>query len=169
MARRVGDGYVISMSYITPLYRVERPPPSLPPTMNSAQVIVEAIETGKEDGTEADFDSEDDHLADEDCCCGSEDENMSGGFSKKPPNRKGAKRIGRRKQASAAATVHMRHEASSVLLTWRTAGVKDTCGEELHEGGAYRLVATVRDPPDVSNRAVEVTRCRLTSVASAEK
>lgn len=67
----------------------------------------------------------------------------------------------------AAATVTMRHPASGTILSWRTAGVKDTTGTELHEGASYRLVATVKDvAPGAVGRAgaIGVTRCRLTLV-----
>ena len=50
---------------------------------------------------------------------------------------------------------------------WRTAGVQDTCGAELHEGGAYRLVATVQSVADVAAGEVGVTRCRLTPMTDA--
>lgn len=74
-----------------------------------------------------------------------------------------------RKQSPSAATVHMRHNASGVLFTWRTAGVKDTSGTELHEGQAYRLVGSVRDTPDAARREVPMTRCRLTMVEGFQR
>lgn len=87
--------------------------------------------------------------------------------------RRGTRRSPRRKKklsgAVAAATVRMRHPASGTSLSWRTAGVKDTSGAELHEGASYRLVATVKEAVPPAGAAggaagVEVTRCRLTLV-----
>lgn len=62
-----------------------------------------------------------------------------------------------------AATVCMR-ETSGIMFVWQTAGVKDVLGEELYEGEAYHLVASIRDKPDLVGRTVGVTRCRLTPI-----
>ena len=70
-----------------------------------------------------------------------------------------------RGQPASTATVRMRHEASGAVFVWQTAGVKDASGGELHEGAAYRLVASVRDTPNVLAREVGVTRCRLTLIS----
>lgn len=83
----------------------------------------------------------------------------------RPPPRR--KRTWRNSSTVAAPTVHMRHIASGTTFSWRTAGIKDTGGTELHEGASYRLVATVKDVvPGVAGAAggVGVTRCRLTLV-----
>lgn len=74
-----------------------------------------------------------------------------------------------RTKSPSAAVVYMRHRASGALFVWRTAGVKDTHGEELHEGEAYRLVASVKEPPDVAAREVGVTRCRLSLVTDVRR
>lgn len=74
-----------------------------------------------------------------------------------------------RTKSPSAAVVYMRHRASGALFVWRTAGVKDTRGEELHEGEAYRLVASVKEPPDVAAREVGVTRCRLSLVTDVRR
>lgn len=106
------------------------------------------------------------------------DDNGNGGFSNRlrkatakrrfPRYRSGRPRPPLRKKAStavAAATVLMRHPASNTTVKWRTAGVKDTNGNELHEGASYRLVATVKEVvPGEAPGTVEVTRCRLTHV-----
>lgn len=65
------------------------------------------------------------------------------------------------------ATVHLRHSPLKLLLVWKTADIKDTCGAELHEGGIYHLVATVQGVADVAAGEVGVTRCRLTPMSDA--
>lgn len=83
---------------------------------------------------------------------------------RRPPRRR------RKPSTITAATVRMRHPASGTSLSWRTGGVKDTSGAELHEGASYRLVATVKEvvaPGAAGGGAaggVEVTRCRLSLV-----
>lgn len=143
---------------------------------NVPQVVVETIALGCEEEEEEEEDeeeSEDDGWGDDE---GFDDfdDNEEGTGRKKKPRIKAAKRpLSRRRprqkksSAAAAATVSMRHPASGTVMSWRTAGVKDTTGSELHEGTSYRLVATVRDVvPGAAGRAgaIGVTRCRLTLV-----
>eukprot|EP00903_Cladosiphon_okamuranus_P009024 g8630.t2 len=111
-----------------------------------------------------DFDDFDDDQDDHDKNTGRKSKSR-----KKAERRLVSRRHPRRKKspAVAAATVTMRHPASGNVFSWRTAGVKDTAGTELHEGASYRLVATVKDvEPGAAGRvaAVGVTRCRLTLV-----
>lgn len=80
----------------------------------------------------------------------------------KPKRHLPRRRSGQKHQLSAA-VVRM-SDASGISFVWRTAGVRDTEGAELHEGEAYRLVASVRDPPDLVRKEVSVTRCRLTHI-----
>lgn len=123
----------------------------------------DASETGHDDQetTEDYYDENDDERGEAD-----DRRSLSLGSNKSLRRRLSRRRaVGvHQRQQPSAATVHMRHQASGVLFVWRTAGVKTTCGAELHEGGAYRLVASVRDVPDAARRQVAVTRCRLTVV-----
>lgn len=140
------------------------------------QVIVEAIITPEEE-SEDDFESEDDDgRYDDDDCDGAVEDNASTGLSRHPKVKKAARGFGRsrqnaaprrHRQAMSAVTVHLRHQPSKALFVWRTAGVKDTCGAELHEGEAYSLVATVQSVADVAAGKVGVTRCRLTPITDA--
>lgn len=131
---------------------------------------------------EEEEESEDDGWGDEeelDDFDDSNDEEDTGLQNNKSLKNRAAKRLlsrrrprPRRKKKSpavAAATVAMRHPASGTVFSWRTAGVKDTTGTELHEGASYRLVATVKDvAPGAAGGAgaVEVARCRLTLVTA---
>lgn len=154
-------------------FRIRHP---LPPP----QVVVETIDVGCEDeseGDECDDDNDFDEFDDFD-----ENHDENDGYNKirkttnrhlnrlnHQPRRSPPRRKPKRRNPSvvAGATVHMRHPASDTAFSWRTAGVKDTTGTELHEGASYRLVATVKDVvPGVAGVAggVEVTRCRLTLV-----
>lgn len=149
------------------------PPPS--------QVMVETVTMGdEEDDVEQEEQSEDDGWGDEEDFGDLDYDDIDGGqqdsrHNNKLPHQRAARRPfarlrPRRKKkspAAAAATVTMRHPASGTVFSWRTAGVKDTTGAELHEGASYRLVATVKDAlPGAAGRAgaVGVTRCRLTLV-----
>lgn len=94
--------------------------------------------------------------------------------SNRKPQRRTKRRISRhgvrtKPRPPSAAVVYMRHQASGTLFVWRTAGVKDTGGGELHEGDAYRLVASVKEPPDVVAREIAVTRCRLSLVTDVRR
>lgn len=131
------------------------------------QVTVEAIITADDEASEDNFESEDDDdQYDDDCDDEVEDDSSTGlkkavrSFDRRRQNA-GPRR---RRQSMSAVTVHLRHQSSKVLFVWRTAGVKDTGGAELHEGGAYRLVATVQSVADVAAGKVGVMRCRLTPV-----
>ncbi|CAM9783647.1 unnamed protein product [Pylaiella littoralis] len=144
------------------------------------RVVVETIDVGCEDeseGDECDDDNDFDEFDDFD-----ENHDENDGYNKirkttnrhlnrlnHQPRRSPPRRKSKRRNPSvvAGATVHMRHPASDTAFSWRTAGVKDTTGTELHEGASYRLVATVKDVvAGVAGVAggVEVTRCRLTLV-----
>lgn len=136
----------------------------------TVQVTVEAIITPDDEASEDDFEAEDDDgLYDGDCDDEVEDDSSTG--PKKAARSFGRRREKsgprRRRQSMSAITVHLRHQSSKVLFVWRTAGVKDTCGTELHEGEAYRLVGTVQSVADVAAGKVGVTRCRLTPITDA--
>lgn len=137
---------------------------------------METIITGDDEESEDHFSSEDDDgQCDDDCSNGIEDDSSTG-VSHRRSVKKTARSFGRRRKnagpcrrqkSMSAVTVHLRHQPSKVLFVWRTAGVQDTCGAELHEGGAYRLVATVQSVADVAAGEVGVTRCRLTPMTDA--
>ena len=144
------------------------------------QVAVETIAMGceeEEEGEESeddewsddeeldDFDDDDDGHDEEDA--DHKNKNSTKKSAKRQWSRRRPRPRRKRSPAAAAATVTMRHPASGIVFTWRTAGVKDTTGTELHEGASYRLVATVKDVgPGAPGGAgaVGVTRCRLTLV-----
>lgn len=142
---------------------------------------MEAIITADEEESEGSFEPEDDHdnddHHDDDFNDGIEDDpgtvySHRGNVKKTSPtfDRRREKNVGRRgrqRQSMSAVTVHLCHEPSKVLFVWRTAGVKDTSGAELHEGEAYRLVATVQSIADAAAGKVGVTRCRLTPITDS--
>lgn len=137
-------------------------------------MTVETIETGEEEDVEGDYGPEDEDQE------GHEEEYRDDGEGyegrtgkwlarscKNKPKRQLSRPLrvgGHRQRLPSAAIIRMRHQASGVLFVWRTAGVKDTCGAELQEGDVYRLVASVRDAPDMAVKEVAVTRCRLSLV-----
>lgn len=105
---------------------------------------METIITGDDEESEDHFSSEDDDgQCDDDCSNGIEDDSSTG-VSHRRSVKKTARSFGRRRKnagpcrrqkSMSAVTVHLRHQPSKVLFVWRTAGVQDTCGAELHEGG----------------------------------
>lgn len=136
---------------------------------------MEAIITPDED-SEDNFESEDDDGRYDDDYDDAVEDDAGTGLSHHSKAKKAARSFGRtrqnatprrRRQAMSAVTVHLRHRPSKALFVWRTAGVKDTCGAELHEGEAYFLVATVQSVADVAAGKVGVTRCRLTPITEA--
>lgn len=142
------------------------------------QVVVELIAVREEEESGSDLESEDEEEIFDDFDEGDDhgDDDITRGSHKRQPKRQLFRRrsrstagIRRRKATSSAATVHMRHRPSGALLVWRTAGVKDTSGTELHEGEAYRLVASVRSVPEAAGGEVGVTRCRLTAFTEARR
>lgn len=149
------------------------------------QVVVETIDMGceEEEEEEEDEEGEDDGWDDDeefDDFDDPDDREENTLQRNKLRKKKAAKRLSSRRlrprktkkkslAVAAAAAVTMRHPASGTMFSWRTAGVKDTTGSELHEGASYRLVATVKDvTPAAAGRAgaVGLTRCRLTLVTA---
>eukprot|EP00752_Nemacystus_decipiens_P011421 g10142.t1 len=123
------------------------------------RVVVETIAVGcEEEDDEEGEESEDAGWSDEgefdnlDNDDDDDDDDEDTGLNIKSKNKAARRRLLSRRRspikkrpAAAAATVTMRHPASGTVLSWRTAGVKDTAGTELHEGASYRLVATVKE------------------------
>lgn len=158
---------------------------TLGPTHRSDQVVVEGIFTDYEEEEDEEEEEEEEEYEDDfDQEHDFDDEENGGQVTKGPRDRQGrfsrlrhrnrSKTPPRRKSkrsSVAAATVQMRHPASGTRFLWKTAGIKDTSGEELHEGDSYRLVATVKEEasaasPVTGAGAVGVTRCRLTPVTA---
>lgn len=131
------------------------------------QVTVEEVGAvlGEEEEDDEDHEGEDSYSSSEEDAHDYDTEGNATVVSHGPRSIREKRKLARRKRASrlSATTVRMRGD-SDVTLLWRTAGVKDAHGEELHEGHAYRLVGSVRETPDVTQGVVAVTRCRLTPV-----
>ncbi|CAB1120641.1 unnamed protein product [Ectocarpus sp. CCAP 1310/34] len=154
------------------------------------RVVVEAILLGYEEGQD---DDESEDLDDEDVDCDDADHDWDDyddgdGYERsfsKPHQRTKRRRFPRahirsrpsprwskkKPFAAGSATVRMRHPSSGTIFSWKTSGVKDTSGAELHEGASYRLVATVAEALAVGGTKgpgeIGVTRCRLTLVTAA--
>ncbi|CAM9244149.1 unnamed protein product [Ectocarpus sp. 8 AP-2014] len=153
------------------------------------RVVVEAIllgyEEGQDDDESEDFDDEvaDYDDTDHDCDDYDDEDGCQRSFSKQHQRTKrrrfprapirtrpSPRRRKKKPFAAGSATVRMRHPSSGTIFSWRTSGVKDTSGAELHEGASYRLVATVTEvlAAGGAEEAGEVglTRCRLTLVTA---
>ena len=131
------------------------------------------FEAEEHDGDDDDDDDDDDDQYDDDCDDWIEDDTglpHRANVKKKSrtfDSRRRKKNAGplRGRQPMSAVTVLMRHHTSKMLFVWRTAGVKDTCGAELHEGESYRLEGFVQGVTGEVTEKVGVTRCRLTPIA----
>ncbi|CAM9313505.1 unnamed protein product [Ectocarpus fasciculatus] len=153
------------------------------------RVVVEAILLGYEEGQDDDesegFDDEDVDYDDIDHDGNDNDDEDGYESSFRKPHQRAKRRhfprahirnrpsLRRRKKknfAAGTATVHMRHASSGTIFSWRTSGVKDTSGAELHEGASYRLVATIAEALAAGGAEgageIGVTRCRLTLVTA---